>query len=237
MAETSQFGLPLLSQGQAQKSVSMNEALSIIDAVAQLRIQSGSNVSPPPASQEGEAFYVPQGAVGAWSGQAGKIAVFCNTGWRFVTPKVGWQAFNVELGTNQLFDGSDWLNSTLAATPTGSAIEYAIVELDHQISAGATNTTAPIIPNKAQVIGVTARVIEAITGSLTTWSLGTADDSSRFGTGLGIGLNSEALGMSGSPTTYYGGTPLELTAGGGDFVAGTVRLAVHFATLRPPRSV
>jgi len=47
MAETSQFNLPLLSASQAQKSVTVNEALSILDAVAQLRIVSSTTTTPP----------------------------------------------------------------------------------------------------------------------------------------------------------------------------------------------
>ncbi len=237
MAETSQFQLPLLSGSQAQKSVTVNEALSILDAVAQLRITSATIATPPSAVPDGEAFLVPANGAGAWFGEDGNIAVSINGGWRFVTPKAGWHAFNTETGTNQLFDGTAWLESTLAATSNGSATEYEIVETDHVLSAGQTSTTVNLIPKNAQVVGVTGRVLSEFSGSFGAWQLGVADAPDRFGQGLGKAKNSYVLGMSSSPTTYYLDTPLVLTAEGGDFDTGSVRLAVHFVTLQPPRAV
>lgn len=241
MAETSQFNLPLLSGNQAQKSVTVNEALSILDAVAQLRIVSATLTIPPLVAIDGDAYLVPSGATGDWFGEDGNLAIYSNGGWRFVSPKVGWNAFNIETGTSQLFDGTDWLPSTLAATPSGTATEYEIVELDFDFSAGSSFTTPAIIPTNAQVVGVTGRVTQQITGSLSDWSLGVdgALDPSpnRYSTGVGTALNSYILGMTGAPTTYYEDTPLILTASGGDFLAGQVRLAVHFLTLIPPRAV
>lgn len=240
MAETSQFNLPLLSASQAQKSVTVNEALSILDAVAQLRIVSSTTTTPPSDVVEGDAFMLPVGVGGDWFGEAGRLAISCNGGWRFVTPKVGWHAFNIETGTTQLFDGTAWLESTLAATQSGTATEYEIVETDHILTAGVTSSTAPIIPQNAQVIGVTGRIIQGFTGSLTSWKLGIDDIGEapqRFGYGLGLDLNSYVVGMSGSPTTYYSNTPLLLSAEGGEFATGVIRLAVHFSTLVPPRAV
>lgn len=237
MTETSQFGLPLLSGAQAQKHVTVNEGLAILDAVAQLRLLSANLVMPPAGVTDGDAFAIKSGATGEWFGQDGKIAISCNGGWHFLAPKIGWQAFNVETGTNQLFDGTNWLESTLAATTNGSATEYEIAEIDHQITAGSVSITSPIIPQNAQVVGVTGRVIQTLSGGATGWSLGVNGSPDRFGQGLGTSLNSYVLGMSGSPTTYYSDTALELTSEGSDFVDGTVRLAVHFVSLAPPRSV
>ena len=237
MAETSQFGLPLLSNSQAQKSVTVNESLSILDAVAQLRFVSSTITDPPVAVVDGEAFWVSPGATGEWFGQDRTIAIACNGGWRFVIPKIGWNAYNIETGTSQLFDGTNWLDCTLAATASGTATEYEIVEIDFDLSAATSLTTVDIIPANAQVVGVTGRVTQSITGSLTNWSLGVNGSSDRFGQGLGIALNSYILGMSNTPTTYYIDTPLVLTANGGDFSQGQVKLAVHFVKLVPPRAI
>lgn len=237
MANTSQFELPLLAGGQAQKNVTVNEALSILDAVAQLRIVSANQFTPPPSVADGEAYAVPANAVGDWADQGGSIAVSCNGGWRFLTPKAGWRAYNVETGTNQLFDGTGWLDSTLAATPSGTATEFRIVEIDHDISAGPTSVTTPVIPNKAQVIGVTARVIQPIIGSLSTWRLSVEGVADRYGDGYGTALNSEALSLTSSPVTYYAPTALELIAEGGEFTSGRVRLAVHMLALSAPRMI
>lgn len=237
MAETSQFGLPLLAAAQAQKHVTVNEALAVVDAIAQLRLQSTTQSVAPTTPVDGDAYVVAPGSIGDWLGQDGKVAIATNGYWRFLTPKVGWQAFNVETGANVLFDGTNWLDSTLAATQQGSGTIHEIAELDHVIGAGSTETTLDIIPSNAVVTGVTGRVISAITGTLTSWELGVAGATNRFGSGLGLALNSYVLGVTGTPTAYYADTPLVLTSTGGDFAGGTVRLAVHMSRLAPPRAV
>jgi len=240
MAETSQFNLPLLSGNQAQKSVTVNEALSILDAVAQLRVVSATTITPPLVAADGDAYLIPTGATGAWFGEDGKLAIHANGGWRFVIPKLGWHAFNIETGTSQLFDGTEWLPSTLAATPSGTATEYEIIELDFDLTAGPVLTTPSMIPANAQVVGVTGRITQEITGTLSAWSLGVEGSTpapNRYSTGLGTALNSYVLGMTSAPTTYYEDTPLMLTAMGGDFATGQVRFAIHYVTLVPPRAV
>ena len=242
MVETSQFSLPLLSSGQAQKTVTVNEALSVLDAVAQLRFVSASLSSPPAVAADGDAFALPVGVSGAWFGHDGDIAISANGSWRFVTPKLGWHAFNLETGSTQLFDGTAWLDSTLAASTSGTATEYGIAEVDHVLEAGPNAQTALFIPANAQVVGVTGRVTSEITGSLASWSLGVDDGASnidhiRYGQNLGLQLNSYVVGMTGAPTTYYSEIGLHLLANGGDFATGSVRLAAHYVTLVPPRVV
>jgi hypothetical protein len=64
-----------------------------------------------------------------------------------------------------------------------------------------------------------------------------AGSDNRYGSGLGLALNSYLRGLSGAPVTYYADTPLLLTAEGGAFAAGTVRLALHLVELEPPQAV
>jgi hypothetical protein len=86
------------------------------------------------------------------------------------------------------------------------------------------------------VLGVTGRVTAGITGAA-SWSLGVTGSPDRYGSGIGASLNSFAHGVTGSPLVYYGGSSLLLTAEGADFTGGTVRLAVHYFEVSPPRSV
>lgn len=237
MARTAQLGLPLVLPAQAQKHVTVNEALARLDAVAQLRVIA-SDLAAPPAATDGASFLVPSGASGDWAGQAGRIAVFANGGWVFLTPKAGWQAWDEGRGRAMLFNGTEWVPDAVVAAAGGSATLRKLIEFDHAVAAGATSATTQTIPANAQVIGVTGRVIEEITGAgVTAWRLGVAAASSRYGTGLGIGRNSYALGLTGAPVTYYADTPLLLTAQGGSFAGGAVRLAIHYATVLPPREV
>ncbi len=170
----------------------------------------------------------------AWSGQDGKLAVWSNGGWLFVAPRRGWRAFVADTSRVALFDGAVWIDGALAVSPFGAATVLGVTEIDHVIGAGATSTTVPAVAANTMVIGVSARVIAPITGSLTSWKLGSAGAPDRFGTGLGLGLGSYALGMLSAPTTYYAAAPLLLTATGGSFAGGKVRIAVHGLTLTVP---
>jgi len=55
MTETNQFQLPLVQASQAQKHVTVNEALARLDAAAQLRLESIVIAVPPVTATDGEA--------------------------------------------------------------------------------------------------------------------------------------------------------------------------------------
>jgi hypothetical protein len=234
MTETMQLGLPLLQPSQAQKHVTVNEALSRLDGLVHLGLQSRSQINPPSVAEDGMAFSVPGGGTNAWSGNAGRIAIYSNGGWVFVQPKRGWRAFVQDESVWVVHDGTIWRSDLLSLSPNGAATLLKIREFDHPVGAGATSTTVTEIPAGAMVIGVTGRVIEDITGGATSWQLGTSDGLDRFGSGLGLSQGSYLRGILSAPMTYWELTPLILSAQGGDFTGGTVRLAIHYIELGIP---
>jgi len=237
MARTAQLDLPLVLPAQAQKHVTVNEALARLDAVAQLRVVSAAVATPPASAPEGTAYLVPAGAAGDWLGQGGKIAVRSNGGWVFVAPHAGWRAWDVAAAGYRTCFGAGWVADAFAVSPGGAGTRLRVVEFDHAIVPGASNLTSVVIPSGAQVIGVTGRVVGALTGGLSGWRVGVAGSDNRYASGLGVAKNSYLRGLSGAPVTYYSDTPLLLTAEGGAFAAGTVRLALHLVELEPPQAV
>ncbi|MDF1873008.1 DUF2793 domain-containing protein [Vannielia sp.] len=234
MDETTQLKLPLLQASQAQKHVTVNAALMRLDGLAQLRLQSATTTTPPAAVVDGEAWFVPTGGTNAWAGQGGQIAIGDNGGWSFLAPMVGWRAWIVDTATDALWDGSDWQPPRMAASPSGAAAKMQVLEFDHTIAAGANDITSIQVPANAMVFAVSARVIAEITGTLTTWTFGINGSEGQFGTGLGLSLGSYCTGMQGSPTTWYSATGLKLSATGGDFAGGAVRIAAHYFTIDLP---
>lgn len=234
MDETTILQLPLVQASQAQKHVTVNEGLMRLDGLVQLRLHSLSTQTPPVAVSDGDCYAIPFGAVNEWAGHEGEVAIAANGGWVFAAPQVGWRAWGVAEGAVLLFDGATWQPGVAAISPNGAAIRFQVLEFDHVITAGATNATAQTIPSHAMVFGVTARVTQTITGSLSTWRLGADGSDNRFGSGLGLSAGSYAKGVLGAPLTGYTALPLDLTAEGGDFAAGTVRLAVHYCELTLP---
>ncbi|WP_112323306.1 DUF2793 domain-containing protein [Oceanibium sediminis] len=235
MSETFQFQLPLLAGGQAQKHVTVNEALARLDAVAQLRVISDQVTAPPAAPQDGAAYIVPPGAGGAWAGAAGQIALFANGGWVIVTPKAGWSAWCEATGRRVGFDGQGWIPDAGVISASGAAFLFRIDEVSHDLAPGTSSTVSAAIPGGSVVFGVSGRVTEAITGTVSSWSLGVSGSGNRYGSGLGTGLGSYANGLTGTPITYYGAEDLVLSADSGSFSGGQMLLAVHSLSLVPPR--
>ena len=234
MADTSQLNLPLLSPSQAQKHVTVNEAFARLDGLTQMVLASRTATTPPASAEEGTSYAVPSGAVNAWAGQDGAVATFANGGWVFAIPKRGWRGFIADESVTVLHDGSEWQAGALALSPSGAGTFLKVDEVEHVIGAGAVSTTTGQIASGVMVIAVTARVLVAVTGTLTSWQLGSAAAANRFGSGLGLGAGSYARGMLSQPMTYWGAAPLLLTATGGVFAGGRVRIAVHYLDLSLP---
>jgi hypothetical protein len=124
----------------------------------------------------------------------------------------------------------------MTLSPAGAALALQSLQFDLPISVGASVSSSVLIPPRAVLFGVTGRVVDAITGGVQSWSLGVAGDTGRFGTGLGVSLNSWVNGPA-APIVYWEATSLLLSAQGGDFAGGTVRLVIHYANLSLPAPV
>ena len=109
MPDTTRLGLPLVAPAQAQKHVTVNEALSRLDALAHLSLASVGGTVPPGSPVEGEVHGVGAGATGDWTGQDGLLAVYLNGGWAFLAPATGWQGWSEADGARVAFDGVDWV--------------------------------------------------------------------------------------------------------------------------------
>ena len=236
MSDTARFKMPFLDAAQAQKHVTVNEALARIDALAAGQVETVGRAAPPTAPVDGEVHLVGTGANGAWAGQDHGFAIFANGGWLFVPPWTGARIWSVEGRAELVFNGLDWVGAGHRSSPAGAATLTEIVEINHAVASGATSTVPGAIPDKAIVLGVTGRVTEAIAGA-TGWKLGTAGGVDRYGSGLGVAQNAYAHGVSGTPQAYYGDTDLILTAEGAEFTGGCVLLALHLMRLMPPEPV
>jgi hypothetical protein len=236
MSETYQFKLPYLQASQAQKHVTVNDALARIDALAQLRVQ--SRVMDVPASPvDGQNYIVPDNATGAWAGQEGAVAMFNNGGWIFAPSQTGWVAWVLDEAVEVRFDGVIWGGNVAVIDPNLGAISFNTVEFDHTIVPGLSNLTTSVIPDNAIVYGVSGRIIQAINGP-STILVGVASSSALYGLGYGVALNTPILGVTPTPLAYLTDTPLIISAGDSNsFVDGVIRLCIHFAALTPPVAV
>lgn len=233
---TGRHFLPLLQPAQAQKHVTVNELLLRLDGLVNLVLQGTARVQPP-VVVEGECWGVPAGAMGAWEGQAGRIAIGANGGWVFAAPQRGQRAFVLDRGAEAVWDGQEWRGGALTLGLWGGGISAGILEAEVAVGTGAVAATGVEIPSHVLVLGVTARVVEAITGTPDAWALGVEGAADRFGSGLGLGVNSWSQGLLSAPMAVWAPEELLLTALGGAFAGGRLRLAVHYLALRVPDTV
>ena len=118
------LSLPILQPSQAQKHVTHNQALSVLDALVQLTVISGTEATPPAAPEDGMRFVVPTGGQLEWAGQEGKIASRENGAWVFYSPQTGWRAYFADTQVLRVFDGTAWnaLSSDLLENMVGLGI-------------------------------------------------------------------------------------------------------------------
>ena len=109
MTETSpRFALPFILPGQAQKEAYHNEALALIDAALHAQIEAGPVDGIPADPEPGQCWIVGAAASGAWAGKADALACWTAGGWRFVPPRPGMLAWNIDPGCWLYWTGSAW---------------------------------------------------------------------------------------------------------------------------------
>lgn len=112
--QTPTLKMPYIMPSQAQKHVTHNQSLEILDAVVQLSVLSKAAAAPPGDPVEGDRYIVGAAPTGAWNGQAGRIAVARPGGWAIVAPRAGWIAWIADEEALALFDGTDWVDAVAA---------------------------------------------------------------------------------------------------------------------------
>jgi hypothetical protein len=109
MTDTPNLGLPFIEGSQAQKHVTHNEGLRILDAAIQVAVEDLTRTAPPPSPADGERHVVAaSGATGAWAGHGNAIATWQDGAWAFLAPRTGWCIWSVADNVVFVFDGTHW---------------------------------------------------------------------------------------------------------------------------------
>ena len=112
MSDTSPIlSLPYIQPSQAQKHVTHNEAIRILDLLVQLVVADADRTEAPATPATGDRHIVALGASGSWAGRDGQIAVWDTTGWLFYEPLSGWRADVLTTGSALRFDGAAWADT------------------------------------------------------------------------------------------------------------------------------
>jgi hypothetical protein len=109
MTTTPRIGAPELVAAQALPETTVNEIVRHLIQGSSSRIFKSRVVAAPPSTPaQADEYLVAASPTGAWAGQAGKIAFYLNTGWIFVTPYAGVDAFVIDEAGIIYYDGSAW---------------------------------------------------------------------------------------------------------------------------------
>jgi hypothetical protein len=102
------LALPYIQAAQAQKHVTHNEAIRLLDLLVQLTVADRNRSAPPATPAVGDRHIVAAGATGDWAGQSGRIALRETGVWSFIVPLQGWRARVLAEAVDVVFDGSNW---------------------------------------------------------------------------------------------------------------------------------
>jgi len=232
MTDTPRLGLPAIEAAQAQKHVTHNEALTLLDALVQLAVESRTLAAPPASPAEGDCYIPAAGASGAWSGFDLQLMIYAGGGWMRVVPKPGMKAWVKSERLTVTFEDGVWRDG-VALTAHGGRVTLRAKEAEVTLAGAFTETAdTGFIPDRAIVLGVASRTTLAVTGA-TSYRVGIAGEAGKFGDLLGIALGSNNVGVIG-PTAFYADTKVRVTANGSDFTGGKVRLICTFLEMSAP---
>lgn len=119
---TPNLGLGLVLSGQAQKHLSVNEALFALDTLIATSVVDRDLMVPPLTAVPGQSWLVPAGAEGDWAGRDQSVAVFDGAGWRFFAPRTGWRVWVEDEARLIVRDANGWRDATDPPSTLGELV-------------------------------------------------------------------------------------------------------------------
>lgn len=110
---TDRYLLPLMHAGQAQKEMTFNEALTLIDMGFHPAVETMGLNAPPTNPAAGQSWLVGSAPTGAWEGRAGSMAGWTEGGWRFLSPQPGMLAWVKDQGWWARYDETGWIGGEI----------------------------------------------------------------------------------------------------------------------------
>jgi Protein of unknown function (DUF2793) len=108
MTATDRLQLPLIAAGQAQKHITHNDMLVMLDAIVQLSVLDSGLNTPPASPAPGARHIIGPTPTGLWAGRISQIAVWLDSSWTFLSPVTGWRAYMQTTGDLVVYDGIAW---------------------------------------------------------------------------------------------------------------------------------
>ena len=131
--ESAKLRIPYIAAAQAQKHVTHNEAMTLLDTLLQLSVIDKDLTAPPGSPAEGDTYIVAGAggtATGAWVGWEKRVARFIDGEWLSYLPGAGggegWLAWVMDEDAMYRFDATNW---DLAGIPGPQGADAGILML------------------------------------------------------------------------------------------------------------
>ncbi|MGH6893723.1 MAG: DUF2793 domain-containing protein, partial [Dongiaceae bacterium] len=110
--ESAKLRIPYIAAAQAQKHVTHNEGMTLLDTLVQLSVIDKDLTTPPGSPVEGDTYIVAGGGTGPWIGWDKRVVRFIDGMWRSYLPGAGggagWLAWVMDEDAMYRFDGTAW---------------------------------------------------------------------------------------------------------------------------------
>ena len=107
MSNSIRLKLPFIIESQAQKEVTHNEALEIVDVLLHASAVGIENL-PPEEPKAGECYIVGESPVEAWQKHAHKFAYYTH-GWNFIEPFEGFTVWVKSKRQHYIYSSGNWI--------------------------------------------------------------------------------------------------------------------------------
>lgn len=232
MATTSNYGITLVEQAQAQKEVTINQAITALDALVGNSVADKDLATPPGSPTPGIMYIIAASPTGAWAGKATQLTYFDQI-WRFIVPQTNQRVWVADENTHYRFNGTAWVaisgggggSSSFDAITSGTnTTATMVVDTGASITASGSGTiTATALPasgltGTTLASGITASSLTSV-GTLTGLSVaGTGTITSTSASALAVGANgatNPAFNVSAATASQVGGISIVGAATGG----------------------
>ncbi len=112
MQNSPKLSLPYILPSQAQKHVTHNEALRMLDGIVHISFIERDMSTPPVAPAEGDCYTISDTPTGDWSLHPKEVACFQDGAWMFSIPKTGWLAWDQNSQEITVWDGANWIQAS-----------------------------------------------------------------------------------------------------------------------------
>jgi hypothetical protein len=138
--QTPILSLPLILPAQAQKHVTHNEALRLLDVLVQLVVVDRTLTVLPASPQDGARHIIATGATGEWANRDGQIAAFWDNAWLYLEPQDGWKAYIQSEAAGATFSGGEWLTDHERGTSFATVGVNATADIVNRLSVSSDAT-------------------------------------------------------------------------------------------------